>query len=83
VPLFIGDPTSAEIELGVGVRGGPGPESQDWSDEQWAAWFATTPSESDVMAIAGRWSVDPNTIDEAAVTATGIYGLPPSVRLVA
>lgn len=32
------------------------------------------------MAMAGRWSVDPSTIGDAAVTATGIHGLPPSVQ---
>lgn len=32
------------------------------------------------MAMAGRWSVDPRMIDDAAVTAAGIHGLPPSIR---
>ncbi|MEU1687086.1 hypothetical protein [Micromonospora sp. NPDC005707] len=78
VPLFIGDPTADEIELGIGTRGiEAGTES--WSDDEWTAWSATTPSEFDVMAMAGRWSIDPNRIDDDAVTATGIYGLPPSV----
>ncbi|GIH09272.1 hypothetical protein Rhe02_73390 [Rhizocola hellebori] len=76
IPLFVGDPTDDEIELAKGTQRGP----ETGSDEHWAAWFATTPSESDVMAMAGRWSVDPTTIDDAAVTAAGIHGLPPSVR---
>ncbi|SCL26248.1 hypothetical protein GA0070616_3269 [Micromonospora nigra] len=30
------------------------------------------------MTMAGRWSIDPSDIDNATVTANGIYGLPPS-----
>ncbi|WP_433040825.1 hypothetical protein [Dactylosporangium sp. CS-033363] len=75
VPMFLGEPTADEVALGVGTRGmEPGMEL--WSEEEWDTWFATTPSESHVMAMAGRWSVDPNTIDDAAVTAPGIYGVP-------
>ena len=80
VPLFVGDPPDDEVELAKGTRRGPESGWETWSDEQWAAWFATTPSESDVMSMAGRWSVDPTTIDDAAVMAAGIYGLPPSIR---
>ncbi|MEU5910210.1 hypothetical protein [Micromonospora sp. NPDC047527] len=78
VPLFVGAPTADEIALGVGLRGAE-PGCEHWSDAEWTAWYDTTPSESDVMAMAGRWSVDPSAIDDATVTATGIYGLPPSV----
>ncbi|TWG19024.1 hypothetical protein FHU34_114399 [Micromonospora taraxaci] len=31
------------------------------------------------MAMAGRWSIDPSAIDDATVTATGIYGQASSV----
>lgn len=79
VPLFVGDPTDDEVELGKGTRGGPEAGRESWSDEEWAAWYATTPTQFDVMALAGRWSVDPTTIDNASVTAAGIYGLPPSI----
>ncbi|MFC0504883.1 hypothetical protein [Micromonospora costi] len=78
VPLFLGGPTVDEVELGIGIRGTE-PGREHWSDDEWTAWYATTPSEFDVMTMAGRWSIDPNTIDDAIVTATGIYGLPPSV----
>ncbi len=78
VPLFVGDPTADEIELGVGLRGME-PGWEHWSEDEWTAWHTTTPSESDVMAMAGRWSIDPRTIDDDTVAATGIYGLPPSV----
>ncbi|GIJ34976.1 hypothetical protein [Micromonospora sediminimaris] len=78
VPLFVGTPTADEIELGVGLRGME-PGWERWSDDEWTAWYETTPSESDVMAMAGRWSTDPSAIDDATVTEGGIYGLPPSV----
>lgn len=78
VPLFIGEPTACEWESGIGTRA-MDPGWEHWSDDEWDAWYATTPSETDVLAMAGRWSVDPRTIDNAAVTATGIYGLPPSI----
>ncbi|WP_199523611.1 hypothetical protein [Micromonospora craterilacus] len=77
VPLFLGNPTAGEVELGIGIRGME-PGWEHWSDEEWAAWYATTPSESDVMAMAGRWSIDPTTINDAAVATAGIHGLPPS-----
>ncbi|MER7279317.1 hypothetical protein ABT369_33245 [Dactylosporangium sp. NPDC000244] len=80
VPLFVGDPTDDEVEIGKGTRGGPGAGRETWSDEEWAAWFAAMPSEGDVMVMAGRWSVDPAAIDDSAVTAAGIHGLPPTVR---
>jgi hypothetical protein len=79
VPLFVGDPTGDEVELGKGIRGGPEAGWETWSEDEWTDWFATTPSESDVLAMAGRWSVDPRTIDDAAVTGAGVHGLPPLV----
>lgn len=51
VPLFVGDPTAHEIELGIGIRGKE-PGWEHWSDGKWTAWYETTPSESDVMAMA-------------------------------
>ncbi|MTK01218.1 hypothetical protein [Micromonospora sp. CP22] len=65
-----------EAELGIGIRGME-PGWEHWSDDEWTAWYETTPSEPDVMAMAGRWSIDPSAIDDATVTATGIHGLPP------
>lgn len=72
--LCIGEPSADEIELGVSV-GEPGPESQHWSEEEWDAWVDAGPSECTVLAIAGRWSVDPSVIDDAV--DGGIYGIPP------
>lgn len=75
VPLFLGEPTPAEIETGIGVC----PREagwESWSEADWDGWFTTTPSEHHVMAIAGRWSVDPSRIDNDAMTGPGIHGLP-------
>ncbi|MFC7482900.1 hypothetical protein ACFQX7_26965 [Luedemannella flava] len=82
IPLFLGEPTPDETELGKGTRG-PNTDWENWSEEECDAWFATTPSESDVMTMAGRWSVNPTTIDDDAVVAAGVYGLPPSAALAA
>lgn len=64
--------------MGIGIRGTE-PGREHWSDEEWTAWYATTPPELDVMTLVSRWSIDPTTIDDATVTTTGVYGLPPSV----
>jgi hypothetical protein len=78
VPLFIGPPTAEEVELAVGTRDRDS-GWEHWSDDEWTAWHATTPFESHVLAMAGRWSINPAMIDDAGVTKPGIYGLPPSV----
>jgi len=78
VPLFLGDPTADERELGIGTRG-TDPDREHWSDDEWDAWSDTTPSEDDVMEMAARWSIDPSTIDDAMISESGVHGLPPSV----
>ena len=72
--LCIGEPTAAEVELGL-ASGELGPESERWSDEEWDAWADASPSEFTVLAVAGVWSVDPRTIGD--VIDNGIYGIPP------
>jgi hypothetical protein len=73
VPLFQGEPTPAEVTLGKGTQ--PLDDAFDgWSDDEIDTWFATTPDEGDVMAIAGAWSLDPTQIDDSSVTAAGIWG---------
>jgi hypothetical protein len=79
VMMFAGEPTADEVRLGIGIRDSE-PARENWGDDEWEAWFATTPHEADVMAMAGCWSVDPTTIDHVAVTDPGIFGLPPWVR---
>ena len=77
VKLFIGAPTTAEIEIGKGT-GNPESANETWTDDDWDLWWQTTPSESDVMAIAGRWSVDPRIIEDATMARPGIFGMPAS-----
>ncbi|MBV1856591.1 hypothetical protein [Catellatospora tritici] len=70
VPLFVGEPTPVECELGKGLL----PLSEDcadWGDSEWERWHATTPSEDDVMAVAARWSVDPSEL--TGVPGPGLY----------
>jgi hypothetical protein len=73
VPLFVGEPTTAERDAAVGTRMLDG-EWERWTDDEWDAWNRTTPNESDVMRMAGCWSVDPNTIDDIQVIGDGLYG---------
>ncbi|WP_158851856.1 hypothetical protein [Saccharothrix deserti] len=65
VPLFVGGVTPDETALAVGTT----PESPD--DE---AWWDTVPGEDDVMALAGRWSVDPTSIEGLETDGDGIAG---------
>jgi hypothetical protein len=78
VALFRGDPTADERELGIGTRQ-TDPDCERWSDDEWDAWSDTTPSEGDVMEMAGRWSIDPSTIDDDMIPERGIHGIPVAV----
>ncbi|MEU4159151.1 hypothetical protein [Actinoplanes sp. NPDC026670] len=80
VALFIGAPTPDEVELNLGTRNSD-ETSDEWSDGDWEAWFATVPYESEILTMAARWSLDPTTIDEATVPNPGLYGLPPSITV--
>ncbi len=71
VPLLVGEPTEVETDLGVGT-GTAG--SETWDEAQWDAWAATMPDESVVMAVAGRWSVDPSELDDDQVIGEGLFG---------
>lgn len=75
VPLFIGEPTAAERIAGVGTRDGED-DRENWTDDDWKTWLATTPDESDVMRIARQWSIAPDDIDDDTVTGKGLHGLP-------
>ena len=73
VPLFAGEPTDAERGANVGTRMlDDGWER--WTDDEWDAWHQTTPDESDVLRMAGSWSVNPDTIDDSQVIGEGLYG---------
>ncbi|MGW0434094.1 hypothetical protein ACWDV4_16335 [Micromonospora sp. NPDC003197] len=71
VPQFVGEPSDAERELGVGTRPAPA-DLDDLTDDEWDEWFATTPDEEHVMQVASRWSVDPSKIDD--LPSLGLYG---------
>jgi len=73
VTRFIGEPTSIERASGLGTRD-LGEESDTWGDEEYEAFSATTPNESDVMKVAGAWSVDPSQILDDDVPGHGILG---------
>jgi hypothetical protein len=75
IPLFMGEPTPAEHATGVGT-GRREDGWQTWTDAQSHAWLRTTPNESDVMQIAGHWSIGPDTVDDDTVSGTGIHGIP-------
>jgi len=69
----LGEPTEAEIELGVGTMSMTA-GWQQWTDEQWDAFNATLPDEFHVMKIAERWSIDPTKIRNDSVQGDGIHG---------
>jgi hypothetical protein len=76
---FVGEPTPAEVDCGVGTLPevpdpGVDAENWEWDDPRWEQWSSTTPDESDVMRIAGLWSVDPTEIDDDTITGSGLYG---------
>jgi hypothetical protein len=73
VRLFIGDPTTGELELGVGLR--PQPDGvESWTDEEWANFYETTPCEYHVWELAGKWSIDPMTTTPDMGSSPGIWG---------
>jgi len=74
VRLFIGEPTTGEIELGVGLY--PDPDSADsWTDQQWDSFYETTPGETEVWELAGKWGMDPMaTTPDIASDRRGIWG---------
>ncbi|KAB1912616.1 hypothetical protein [Micromonospora sp. AMSO31t] len=74
VPLFVGDPTPAEHQVGKGLRG-YADTWRDWEEEDWDAWYESAPNEQDVLKLAARWSVHPLLVDSAQV-GDGIYGTP-------
>ncbi len=76
IPLCVGVVSPAERELDRGVRTYTMADVGVWGEPEWDAWHAQTPSEFDVLRLAGRWSVDPHEIDESEIRAPGLYGRP-------
>ncbi|BCJ74814.1 hypothetical protein CS0771_43580 [Catellatospora sp. IY07-71] len=67
---FRGEPTDIERALGKATLPYPqDPDSLD--DDGWDAWWRTVPGETDVMRVAGAWSVDPTLIED--VPSLGLY----------
>lgn len=58
-----GEPTLDERELGVGTIPA---EDEPWPEDEEAAW--PWPTEETVLTLAGRWSIDPRTLDGATVS---------------
>ncbi|MFJ3670312.1 hypothetical protein ACIPSE_28045 [Streptomyces sp. NPDC090106] len=78
IPLHLGEPTSVERELGVGLTGLE-QVREDWTEADWDAWHDALPTERQVMRIAADWSICPPLIDDTAI-GPGIHGLPAGVR---
>ncbi len=79
VELFVGHPTTDEIEMGRGLldhrdSADGGRESEDEDEDD-------LPDEEDVMELAGRWSVDPTSLDGVPASYAGIFGIPPASLL--
>ncbi|MFJ5779012.1 hypothetical protein [Streptomyces sp. NPDC093094] len=79
VPLRLGEPTTVEKELGVGLVGRE-EVRQDWGDAEWDAWHAAMPGEQHVMRIAADWSICPHDIADDSVGTPGIHGFPPGIE---
>ena len=83
IPLFVGEVTAAERELGRGFRTYTKADLEVWGDDEFDAWVDQMPREQDVLRLAGRWSVDPWAIDLAEVRGPGLFGTPAKDRVAA
>lgn len=63
-----GNPTDEEIELGFEAH-----PSQDDEEEGWRSETYREPRESDVMYLAGLWSLDPSDLDQRTQSGLGWY----------
>jgi hypothetical protein len=57
-----GEKTPGEVELGLNFFDERSPEARN--DEYWERKDLRDPNEEDVMAVAGKWSINPQTLDE-------------------
>ena len=60
----IGEQTDAEVSLGFKFFDERSPEASDPTIDYWAREDLTFPNEGHVMQLAGKWSIDPPTLDE-------------------
>jgi len=65
----IGDQTDAEGSLGFRFFDDRSPEASDPKIDYWARDDLTFPDECHVMQLAGKWSIDPTTLDEREMDA--------------
>jgi hypothetical protein len=59
----IGGQTDAEVSLGFRFFNERSPEASDPKIDYWAREDLTIPNEAHVMRLAGKWSIDPTTLD--------------------
>jgi len=69
-----GERTRAEVELGIGMRLTGEPTAEELAKPECAP---ALPSEEDVWALAGKWSVDPTKLDDADCDDTGFLAVLP------
>jgi hypothetical protein len=60
----IGDQTDAEVSLGFSFFDERSPGASDPKSDYWVREDLTFPSENHVMQLAGKWSIDPTTLEE-------------------
>jgi hypothetical protein len=65
ITRFVGEPTPAEWELGIGTAPPVGRRDD---------WWETTPDEDAVFALASRWSLDPRNLDGGPMPGAGLLG---------
>ncbi len=63
----IGGQTDAEASLGFRFFDERSPEASDPKVDYWAREDLTFPNEDHVMQLAGKWSIDPTTLEEREV----------------
>lgn len=69
--IDFGNPTDEEIELGHEFFDSRSPEAED--EDYWDREDLSEPSETDVMLLAGLWSVDPTEFEERTDEGLGWY----------
>jgi hypothetical protein len=65
ITRFVGEPTPDEWALAIGTAAPVGRQDD---------WWETIPDEDGVLALAGRWSLDPRNIDGGRPPGAGLVG---------
>jgi hypothetical protein len=69
ITRFVGEPTPDEWALAIGTAAPVGRQDD---------WWETIPDEDGVLALAGRWSLDPRNLDGGRPPGAGLVGDLPS-----